>query len=269
MQLSVGVQRLERSPAVLWRTVLGSVLVADFAVVLALTLDLSQVKAAFGVLPDHPWTVGLMVAGYTAAFWLRAVAWQLLLTSRPGAWRLFSILQTSLFLNHALPFRAGEFARPYLATKHGVPAAEAATTTVLARLGDFAALAAIAAIAIPLGVIPVAAAVPVAGFAVVIGAVGAGLLLLRSSVPSFTPAALRDKVGAVQTALQRVEPARLALAGPVVVASWLLESCVLYGTASLLGADLSIGTAMGATAVTILFQVVHLTPGDSASMRRA
>jgi uncharacterized membrane protein YbhN (UPF0104 family) len=245
----------------LWRSVLAAGLVTLLGVVVALSLDLWQLQAAFEALPRNPTTVVAMALGYSAAFWLRALAWRALLTTHINTGRLFSILQTSLLLNHALPFKLGEVARPYLATRKGVPAAEAATTTVLARLGDFAALALIAAVAIPLGVIPAAAAVPVAAFGVLCAGAVATLALLRRSVPAFTPPAVRDKVVAVQDALRQVSPRRAAIAAPLVLTSWLLESCVLYGTAHLLGADVGIATAMGATAVTILFQVVQATPG--------
>ena len=75
------------------------------------------------------------------------------------------------------------------------------------------------------------------------------------------PAALGRKLGSVQTSLREIDASRLARALPVVIASWLLEACVLYGTANVLGTHVSITTAIGATAFTILFQVIHLTPG--------
>jgi uncharacterized protein (TIRG00374 family) len=258
---------VERGPSYTWlrsrqaRAVLAAVLVALFGVIVARSLDLSQLGTAFETLPRNPLTVAAMALGYTAAFWLRAVAWRSLLSTRIRAGRLFSILQASLLLNHALPFKLGEVARPYLATRKGIPAAEAATSTVLARLGDFAALALIAAVAIPLGVIPVEAAIPVAGFAILLFAAGALLVTLRRTVPAFVPAAVRGKLTAVQDALLEVSLSRIAMTAPLVLTSWLLESCVLYGTAHLLGADVSLATAVGATAVTILFQVIHVTPG--------
>ena len=228
---------------------------------MAQSLSFSQLREAFAALPQDPLTVALMAAGYTAAFWLRALAWHALLSTRLSVGRLFSILQASLFLNHLLPFKVGEIARPYLAARRGIPGPEATMSAVVARLADFVALAAIAAVALPFGVIPTAAALPVAGFGATVLAAGLLLLTLRRSVPAFAPAAFRERLLSVQAALGRITPRRLALASPLVLGSWLLESCVLYGTARLLGADISLATAMGATAVTILFQVVHLAPG--------
>jgi len=250
---------MTRSPLI--RVLIAMLSASVLAVVVARSLDLAQLRAAFETLPRNPATLAAIALGYTGAFWLRAIAWRLFLTTRMSTGRLFSILQACLLLNHALPFKLGEVARPYLATRKGVPVAEAATATVLARLGDFAALALIAAVAIPFGVVPAESAVPVAVFAaMVLGAVAA-LVALRRSVPSFAPPGLRDKLAAVQASLHQLRPSSIALAAPLVLTSWLLESCVLYGTAHLLGADVGIATAMGTTAITILFQVIHVTPG--------
>ena len=134
------------------------------------TVDVSQIKGALAVSRSDTFVVGLAALAYTAAFWLRAFVWRLLLTPHPrpnhrqsgnlaggqttpppaiGVSELFSILQTSLFLNHLLPIKAGEIARPYLATQHGVRAAEAISTTLVGRLADFAALACLASLALP------------------------------------------------------------------------------------------------------------------------
>ena len=110
------------------------------AIVLALTtyvllrLDLGQLGTAWHAMLGKPRhrarDGGGLHAGVLAARHRLADA-----AHDPAAsGRLFSILQAGLFLNHLLPFKAGEVARPYLATRHGVPAAEAATTTVVARL---------------------------------------------------------------------------------------------------------------------------------------
>jgi uncharacterized membrane protein YbhN (UPF0104 family) len=244
-----------------WHLIIGAGLVLLFAAVVARSLDLSNLRTAFEALPENPATVAAMALGYSGAFLLRAAAWRALFTTRVGLSRLFSVLQASLLLNHALPFKLGEVARPYLAMRHGIPGPEAATTTVLARLGDFAALAIIAAVCIPLGVIPLEAAIPVASIGILVLVGGIALLALRRSVPSFAPASARDKLVSIQEALRQIRPRRIAVASPLIITSWLLESCVLYGTAHILGSDVGIATAMGATAVTILFQVIHVTPG--------
>ncbi len=245
----------------LWQAALGFAIVVALATYVVMQLDLSHLRAAFRVLPENPATVALMALGYTLAFWLRATAWRALLTTKVATGQLFSILQASLFVNHVAPFKAGEVVRPYLATRHGLPVEEATTTTVVARLLDFACLALIAAIAVPLGVIDARLALPIASVGVLVLVASVALVALRRSIPVFVPERTVRFVTRAQTSLRAISAAKLAAAMPLVLASWLLESCVLYGTAHLLGADVSVTTAMGATAFTILFQVIHLTPG--------
>ena len=79
----------------------------------------------------------------------------------------------------AQPFKAGEVARPYFAARHGVPVAEAASTTVVARLLDFAALALIATLALPLGALSPAAGIALFGASAVILCGGLALLWLN------------------------------------------------------------------------------------------
>jgi uncharacterized protein (TIRG00374 family) len=80
-------------------------------------------------------------------------------------------------------------------------------------------------------------------------------------VPDVVPSNHAHALDAFQDSLRQIEAWKLARAVPIIIASWLLEASVLYGTAHILGADVSVTTAIGATAFTILFQVIHLTPG--------
>ena len=82
---------------------------------------------------------------YTLAFVLRSLAWNALLRV-PRVGEMFWILQTSLFLNHIAPVKAGEAARILLATKRGADIADAATSTVLARVIDLICLLALATV---------------------------------------------------------------------------------------------------------------------------
>jgi uncharacterized protein (TIRG00374 family) len=250
-----------RARLLVWQAAVGLAIVAALGAYVAMALDLSQLREAFRTLPENPATVALMAAGYTLAFWLRSMAWRALLTTPVPTGQLFSILQASLFVNHVAPFKAGEVVRPYLATRHGLPVDEAATTTVVARLLDFTALALIAAVAIPLGALSLPFALPVASVGLLVVATGLMLVALRSAVPAFVPEKAVHYATRAQASLRAISVAKLAQAAPLVLVSWLLEACVLYGTARLLGADVSLTVAAGATAFTILFQVVHLTPG--------
>jgi uncharacterized membrane protein YbhN (UPF0104 family) len=174
---------------------------------------------------------------------------------------LFSVLQTSLFLNHVLPLKGGEVARPLLGARHGVPLADAVSTTVLCRLLDFLSLVILAVALVPAVRGTGSMAFPVLFMGTLVTGALAALLVLRWRVPQWTPSIALTRTARVHAVLQALRPWRVALALPVVLVSWVLEGAVLYGAAQLLGVEISVRVAVGATAFTILFQVLHFTPG--------
>jgi uncharacterized membrane protein YbhN (UPF0104 family) len=244
-----------------WGHAAAALLSIGVAAALILSLDRARLWSAVELLPREPLPVIAAATAYTAAFWLKAVAWQRLLDARLPAGRLFSILQAGLFLNHALPLKAGEVSRPYLAAKHGVPAMEAISTTLVARITDFAALALIATVALSFGPLSLAANFALACAAAVL--MISALLLVTAGVwtPSFLPGRCADPLAGLRAGLRDIGPVRLLEAAPLVLLSWLLEGAVLFSAAHLLGSDVSLHLAIGATAFTVLFQVVHVTPG--------
>ena len=230
-------------------------------VLLLRLVDWAELGTGLGAAADEPLILTGLIPAYTLAFWLRSLAWSGLLSTQVSPGRLLSILLASLFVNHVLPFKAGDLLRPYLATRQGVPAAEAASTTVVARLLDFVVLAAFASVAL---ISLRASTGVVAPFAVAVSMLGGatlGVLLLRSAPFAFLPAALMVKIDAVRTSLRQIQPSQLLRVFPLVALSWLLEGLVLLAAAWLLDVPLSIQLAIGATAFTVIFQVIHLTPG--------
>jgi len=248
-------------PVARWRIVLGVAGTIATLGMLAALLDLSQIRLAFHNAADAPLLITAIALAYTAAFWVRALAWRKLLATSIGSARLFSILQVSLFLNHVLPLRAGEVSRPVLASRHGVPFMEAAATTLVARVMDFAALAAIALVAVPalVGSRELSTAFYAAALLLMVAALA--LVALRRGAPLPAPARLHMRIEEARASLRAMSLGRLGAAAPLVVASWLLESAVIIGAARLLEVDLTLQAAVGATAFAVLFQIVHLTPG--------
>jgi uncharacterized membrane protein YbhN (UPF0104 family) len=257
--LTQGARLTRQAPA--WGNAAAALLSIGVAVVLILTLDRARLWSAVELSPREPLPVVAAAAAYTSAFWLKALAWQRLLVARVPAGRLFSILQAGLFLNHALPLKAGEVSRPYLAAKHGVPAMEAVSTTLVARIADFAALALIATVALSFGPLPLAASIALGIATAALIATALVLVTAGFWTPSFLPGRLADLLAGLRAALRGIGPSRLVEAAPLVLLSWLLEGAVLLSAAHLLDTDLSLRLAIGATAFTVLFQVVHITPG--------
>jgi hypothetical protein len=95
---------------------------------------------------------------------------------------------------------------------------------VVARLLDFACLAAIAAVAIPLGAVALSLALPVASVGVLVLAAGLALVALRRSVPAFLPEKAVHLLTRAHASLREIEGRQLAVALPLVLASWLLEA---------------------------------------------
>ena len=142
---------LVRNRRLRWLAALAITAVSALVVVRA--VEGAALWDGLGELSRRPELLALFGGGYAAAFALRAFAWRTLLGRSgrdAGAGRLFAILHAALFANHALPVKAGEVLRPYLGARAGIPMTEAAVSTVVARVLDFAALLAIAAALFPL-----------------------------------------------------------------------------------------------------------------------
>ncbi len=213
------------------------------------------------VLRSPEW-LGVSIVVYTFAFVLRAYAWRALLPGAPSAVALHGMLQASLVLNHLLPVKAGEVARPLLAQTLGIPLTAATATTVVARLVDLCALTALALLLLPFsGVgVPELVSAFVPGLVFLTAAV-AGLAVLRSERQIRLPRFLAGVLGRLRRAIRKTSRGQYAVAALLTMPSWALEGLVLYASAQALGVDLTIHAAIGITAFTIVFQVFHFTPG--------
>ena len=121
---------------------------AGMAVLLAVALALAPVDfgRAFGYTVKHPSGAALALLAYTAAFVLRAASWRPFVGARVPFAKLFSLLMGALFLNHAAPAKAGDFARMYALARR-VPAERAVASVLLSRVVDLAGLLAVLAAA--------------------------------------------------------------------------------------------------------------------------
>ena len=153
----------------------------------------------------------------------------------------------------------------YVATRHGVPLAEGAASTTVARLLDMAVLTILAA---GLGALVVSDARGLGAQAlvlpaVVMAAVGAALVLLRSKrVSRWLPGPASAWIGAFNTHLGRMSVSQLGRAALWTIPSWVLEAGVLLVAAEAIGIELSLTQAIAVTAFTIAAQVFHFTPGN-------
>ncbi len=225
-------------------------------------IDHSALTSAFSAVGERPWLIAGFVVAYTAAFWLRAEAWRILL---PGLSRMtaFSALQSSLFANHLLPIKAGEVVRPYVATTRGITATAAISTSLVARLFDYLVLFVLAAV-----LIPFAPESPVGGTASLLLSAAfltvgvAGMIALRGMpVSRRAPTVVRKLWASLSSSLKAISVRQAVAALLITAPSWVLESAALLVTAHAIGGDISVQAAIAVTAFTLLFQVFHFAPG--------
>ena len=227
--------------------------------------DWSHLLPALLVLSQRTELLPAFLVSYTCAFALRAIAWRQIMTNGGSVFDLFTYLQATLLANHLFPFKLGEAARPVLAARRGAPLAEAAASTAVARLLDFACLILIAAgFGILLASLDGRAdwlrslAIP----AVVVMGATSGLLLLRYHVlDRILPGRLRSRLENLRSQLALMSRGPIARATLWTLPSWILEAGVVLVAAEALGTELSLTAAIAVTAFTILFQVFHFTPG--------
>ena len=247
------------------RVSVGLALTIAVGVVVWWLADWAELAVAVSTLGQRPELLGALLASYTAAFGLRAVAWRQLMTTKSGVFGLFTCLQAALLANHVLPFKLGEAARPLLAARRGAPLSEAAATTAVARLLDFGCLILIAAVCGALvtsldgrGDWLRSLAIPI----LVVAGAGAALAMLRyRAFDRMLPRFLRGTLDSLRTQLAQISAGRVLRAALWTLPSWALEAGVLWVAAEALGVELSVAALVGVTAFTILFQVFHVTPG--------
>jgi uncharacterized membrane protein YbhN (UPF0104 family) len=250
-----------------WRHAL---LTAAVLVALGWTLvsiaDLPAVLTAAGAIWTRPDLLALFVVSYSAALFLRAIAWRLLLRRGPGVVRLFGFLQAGLLANHLFPVKAGEAVRALLLVRSGIAVRDASASTLIARLLDLTCLCGLgiawAVLTTEFGTrIPVGLAIPLTmvlvGAAVVV-AFGSGHLRL---VWAHTPAPLAALGRDLETAVRAMSVRRVALALLVTLPSWILEALALWCVATAAGTAIPPALAIGATAFTIALQGLQVTPG--------
>lgn len=228
---------------------------------LSLFLDAGAMREAVDYLRKNPFGLLAAFAAYTVAFGLRALSWRPLAGEYPRR-RLLSLLLAALFLNHAAPAKAGDFARIYGLARLGGGAGRAAASVILARLADLTGLLMVLAAAWTFagGAVWSAVAAPAA---MVLVAALAITSLTRLRVPRW-PGLCRipDLLEKVGSALRETNLRSFAVALTWAVPAWVFEAGILYYAALGVGLDISFAGAVAATCIAVLFSAVPITPGS-------
>ena len=240
---------------------------------LALLIDASHLFDAIAEVLTRPELLVPFLALYTAAFWLRAAAWGRLLNGARGTFDLFSILQTSMFVNHVLPAKAGDAARVFLLNRRGSTAGAALSSTAVARIIDFSALLAIAAAS---GLIAAGRTPAATTLLVPLLLMAAGLLALvllagpwSETVLTRVPHRAGTFLGDARAALRQIRARPLSSAIGLTGLSWLLEAVVLVVAAEALGVEISPAEAIAVTSLVVALQAIQVTPGGLGTYEAA
>lgn len=235
---------LLRPPA--WRVGLAVAIGAAVAAWAVSSGAVQPILAALGHLRRRPDLVALFLLTYTGGFWLRSIAWRRLLGAGPPIGRLFLIQLVALAVNHLLPAKAGDVARGLLLAREGVPGRQAAASIIGARLLDLASLICLA------GVGAGAGALGWAGCAIGPARWAGPHRASRSAPPGWGA-----RFGRYGEALAWAIP------------SWALEAGVLWVAAQALAVPLAGSAVLTATALTLLAQVFHFSPGGLGTYEAA
>lgn len=200
-----------------------------------------------------PGRTALVLVAFGGAFAVRASVWRRLLPGLSFGHALAAI-HLSLAGNHVLPLRMGEPLRVLSVVRRaGVPLEAAAASTVTLRAADLLALLALGYVASPSVVVDVAGPWTAPIVALLGAALAGGLLWLR--------AVARSCRGDVRL------PDLAAFAGTVT--AWLLESVLVWQSASWAGIDLDPLEAVLVTATSVVAQVAAVAPGGLGTYEAA
>lgn len=227
---------------------------------LALLVDGGSLVRAARYAAEHPLGLAAAFAAYTGAFVLRAGAWRVFVPKGVSPVRLFDLILAALFLNHAAPAKAGDFARMYGVSKLGVPGSRAAAGVILARLADLGGLLAVLAGAWLLagGARWGAVAAPTAAVALV----AVVLWAFARSGRTFGEGKLAQLAEKLRGVLRATRPRTLAAAFLWAAPAWVLEAGILLLVVRGLGLDVSLAGVVAATCFAVLVATVPLAPGS-------
>lgn len=230
---------------------------------LALALAPADLRQALSYMMNHPLEMALALLAYTGAFALRAVSWHPLIGVRVPLTKLFALLVGALFLNHAAPAKAGDFARVYFISRQ-VPAERAVVSVVLSRILDLVGLLAVLVAAWFLAGAGNREEISLSIVAIV-GVAVALFLFARLKLPAFFEARFSldfRYVSRVQAALRETRLTALLESFAFAAPAWVLESSILLVVGWGLGLGLSAAEVVAATCFAVLVAAIPLTPGS-------
>lgn len=205
-----------------------------------------------------PFLLLFMFFGYLAAFFLRALGWQMYLSKNIKFRHYLYGLFYSLLVNHLLPVKAGDLMRiGYLSSiKTDIGKTEIMESVVVMRICDLIVLG---AAAIGFGSFIGISLAP-HYFYVFVVTVFTGILLLYL---------LRKKIPFIDHLSKNLFSILLSARSIVILLitllSWILEAAVVYGTLLSFSETAGVWESIWVNSITIAGQVFHFTPGGAGT----
>lgn len=236
-----------------WTWVLGALVSAVAAVVIARTVDVDSLHDSASAMADRPLVVVAAMAVFGLAFVLRALAWRRVLPDLAFGQSLAGI-HLAFGANHVLPLRLGEPLRIVSVVRRaGVPLAAATSSTVALRAADIVAIVLLGIVVGPTVVAELLGAWAWAVLAAVLAVGGAGVVWLARTARGAT------------TSVRLPGPAVALLT----VGAWLAESVLTWQASHWAGLDLTYAQAVVVTAVAVGAQVAAVAPSGFGTYEAA
>ena len=236
-----------------WTWVLGALVSAVAAVVIARTVDVDSLHDSASAMADRPLVVVAAMAVFGLAFVLRALAWRRVLPDLAFGQSLAGI-HLAFGANHVLPLRLGEPLRIVSVVRRaGVPLAAATSSTVALRAADIVAIVLLGIVVGPTVVADLLGVWAWAVLAAVLAVGGAGVVWLARTARGAT------------TAVRLPGPAVALLT----VGAWLAESVLTWQASHWAGLDLTYAQAVVVTAVAVGAQVAAVAPSGFGTYEAA
>ena len=219
---------------------------------------------------ERPDLLLLAWASYTAGFWLRAAAWSLFATPSPGVARFFHYHMVGLLANHLLPTKVGDALRVWLSRSHAASWRDAILTVTATRVMDVGALC-LLLIVTGWSLVRDLPRLPLlAGLGGCLGLLCVAFLLNRSRRDAAPLARQWRMRGGLLAPLPRDFTGRRVLwASLLTIAGWVCEAAVISVVALGCGIPLTFREAVFLSALTVLGQVLPLTPGGVGTYEAA
>jgi glycosyltransferase AglD len=194
---------------------------------------------------------------YLLSFCLKAVAWKVYLNGRPRFSTCLLGVLYSLFVNHLLPIKAGDFVRmKIMSNRDNISSEDAAHSVIILRMLDMFCLIVFTFI----GLIVLGVEFQISIQLIIIGSILSMLSLLV--VVRFFPVFLKRQIELFKQGFRGRKGMVILTA---IAISWILEAAILYGTIIVYHDNISIIEAVFANSVTVSGQIFQVTPGGIAN----